>query len=94
MYKKKCMVICCDSTDTSDSKFSFFSIPAGCDKQWLNVIGRGDDWLPKKNSKICSKHFPLHVINNRRLVPGAVPHRREALFASTSVRLGKILNYR
>ena len=92
MYKRNCVVKSCDSTDlSSDKNLSFFSIPSGCDKDWLRVIGKGDDWKPKKNSKICSEHFPPHMINKRRLQPGAVPHLQDNLFASTSIALGMIM---
>ncbi len=44
-----------------------------CSQEWIKVVGRGDDWLPKTYTKICSKHFGGHMICKKRLLPGAFP---------------------
>ncbi len=91
MYKRNCIVKSCTSTyNSSDKELSFFGFPSAYNKDWLKAVGRGDDWKPKKNTKICSRHFPPHMISNRRLLPGAVPHLQDNLFASTSVQLGML----
>ncbi len=38
-------------------------------QDWIKVVGRGDDWLPKKYTKICSKLFGRHMIRNNLLLP-------------------------
>jgi hypothetical protein len=93
MYKRNCIVKSCNSTNNSSDTTSFFSIPANYGGEWLKVIGRGDSWTPKKNSKICSKHFSPHMIVNKRLQPGAIPHVEEHLCATTSIALGKYKFY-
>ena len=49
------------------------SFPDKHSQEWIKVVGRGDDWLPKKYIKKCSKHFGGHMIRNKRLLPGAFP---------------------
>ncbi len=55
------------------SKTAQFSFSDKYSQEWIKVVGRGDDWLPKKYTKKCSKHFGGHMIRNNRLLPGAFP---------------------
>jgi hypothetical protein len=55
------------------SKTAQFSFPDKHSQEWIKVVGRGDDWLPKKYIKKCSKHFGGHMIRNKRLLLGAFP---------------------
>ena len=60
MAKRYCIVKSCDCNE-KDSKISLFSFPPGYSKEWINVVGREEGWLPKKNTKICAKHFTIEI---------------------------------
>jgi hypothetical protein len=66
------MVKSCNYTSScNDVNVSLFSFPDKYSQEWIKVVGRGDDWLPKKYTKICSTHFGGHMIRNNRLLTGA-----------------------
>ncbi len=87
MASRYCSVNLCNS-NSDDKTISLFSFPSGYSKEWISVVSRGEDWLPEKNTKICSKHFAPHMINNKRLLPGAVPLLNSSSYTSISVKLG------
>ena len=93
MAKKYCIVKSCES-NSYDKTISLFSFPSCCSKEWIDAVGREEGWLPKKNSKICSKHFAPHMIRNRHLLPGAVPHQSSSVgYTSASIGLGTVILY-
>jgi hypothetical protein len=77
MAPNYCCVKNCNSK-SCDSGVVLFSFPKEFNDKWLEVVNR-DDWKPKPNSKICSKHFSPCSIRRKRLIPGAMPCRGEIL---------------
>ena len=70
----RCSVSGCLTTlKTKQENEHLFAIPQNISEDWRNVLRKPQNWLPKKNSKICSKHFTPGDINGRRLRPGAIP---------------------
>ena len=71
-----CSVNNCRSNSTEE-KVSFFSFPKSYGESWRRVVNR-EGWLPKKTSKICSRHFlPKDMYGRekrRRLKEGANPY--------------------
>ncbi|CAN8001253.1 unnamed protein product [Ixodes hexagonus] len=49
---------------------SFHAFPkdSGLRAKWLEAVGRGNDWQPKKWSQICSKHFRPEDFDRTSLV--------------------------
>ena len=82
------------SLDQLQMKVGFLFLIENVNKltdMWRQVIGR-PDWCPKKNSKICSKHFTPHDITGerrKRLVSGAVPVQAHHI-VDMNIKLGKI----
>ena len=78
---KHCIVKGCKSwsVDLKGKGVIFFSIPSDiCDK-WRRVIRNVDPaWVPKKGTRICSKHFGKEDIIGRKLRKGAIPTRLES----------------
>ncbi|XP_023342558.1 zinc finger protein 64 [Eurytemora carolleeae] len=70
------ILYCAVRSCTSNSSYSglrFFSFPKELDSAWTKVVDR-EDWVPKKNSKICSLHFRTRDITGRHIRQGAIPY--------------------
>ncbi len=63
MAKIYCIVKSCDG-NSNDMNLLFFKFPPNYSKQWIEVVGREEGWLPKKNTKMCSKHFAPYMIQH------------------------------
>ena len=72
----RCAVTGCSTTlKTKAHNVHLFAIPLNISADWRRVLKKPDGWTPKKNSKICSKHFTPGDMTpgGRKLRPGAIP---------------------
>ena len=84
-----CCVFTCKNTNDIEG-LGFHSVPANITSEWRKVIGRGDEWMPKKNTKTCGQHFSPHDFTasgylKRGSTPSSNPHL-------SSISLGIFLN--
>ena len=76
MPGKFCAVKGCKSSSIlpkDDQPAHFFAIPSFINKDWRRVINKDSDWVPKKSSRICSRHFSKGDIVGQKLRVGAIP---------------------
>ncbi|XP_072929301.1 THAP domain-containing protein 2-like isoform X2 [Epargyreus clarus] len=75
-----CAVPGCNSSKKENpQKYTFHIFPKSIDvrQKWLKMVDR-KDWVPKRNSTICSKHFeskcfPYRGSQRKKLCSGSVP---------------------
>ena len=75
MPGRYCVVSDCKSRWIKKEKgVIFFSVPSDICEGWRRVINHVDPtWVPKKATRICSKHFTRDDIYGRKLRKGAIP---------------------
>ena len=76
MPGKFCAVKGCKSSSIlpkDDQPAHFFAIPSFINEDWRRVINKDSDWVPKKSSRICSRHFSKGDIVGQKLRVGAIP---------------------
>ena len=89
LMSRRCCVLSCKNTNHIEG-LGFHSVPANLTSEWRKVIGRGDEWMPKKNTKICGKHFSPHdFTSSGYLKRGSTPSSNPHL---SSITLGIFLN--
>ena len=73
MYR--CVVKGCPANGTHP--LSFFKLPKELTEPWMNVIGRGVDFISKPSQRICELHFSAENLKPnlrvKRLIKNAVP---------------------
>ena len=93
IMSRSCCVVSCKNTNNIEG-LGFYSVPANLSIEWRKVIGRGDEWMPKKHTKICGNHFSPHDFSTsgklkRKLKRGSTPSSNPH---DSSVTLGIFLN--
>lgn len=64
--------------------------------KWIDATQRGEEWLPTKNSVICSRHFTKDnfcaMKNRRRLMDSAIPTLSLPVLVCTQIILSRSFN--
>ena len=47
-----CILKSCDTTSNAEN-ITLFLFPDNLSKEWIEVVGRGDDWEPKKTRRLA-----------------------------------------